>query len=236
SLMSKWEAIVPKLSNPAYTFNGMVQGAKKYKEVPYMPKLIASARQEMTRVYQTEFRRKEQIKSVIVAKCIYYKKEKKDINDKGAPEFIKIAEKWHRGKMRALLSENYIDEHLTSSSGEIDKKIEEYLENGSGWILVRIDMVYIEAYTFKRATGGSYEPTPKKLANTKCTINPDNQGLVDPETNALSEKCLQGALGCYFAHQDKPDIDHLGRRIFRAKSLKKYLDVVKLDGIPMPTP
>ena len=31
-----------------------------------MPKLIASARQEMTRVFQTEFRRKEQIKSAIV--------------------------------------------------------------------------------------------------------------------------------------------------------------------------
>ncbi|GET00114.1 hypothetical protein GLOIN_2v1480811 [Rhizophagus clarus] len=234
SLMSKWEAIVPKLSNPAYAFNGMVEGVKKYRETPYMPKLIASARQEMTRVFQTEFRRKEQIKSVIVAKGIYYRKEKKDITDNKAPSIIKIAEKWHRGKMRALLSENYIDEHLTSSSGEIDKKIEEYLENGSGWILVRIDTVYIEVYNLKRATGGSYEPTPKKLANKKSTINPDNKGLVDPETNALSEKCLQGALGCYFAYQDG-HTDNL-ERIFRATKYKPYLDVVKLDGIPMPTP
>ena len=178
--MSKWEAKVPKRSNPAYAFNDMVEGAKKYKEIPYMPKLIASARQEMTRVFQTEFRRKEQIKSAIVAKCIYYKKEK---IDKGGKKVlcIKIIEKWHRGEMRALLSENYINEHLTSSSGEIDKKIEEFLENGSNWILVRIDMVYIEAYTLRRATGGSYIPIPKRLANTKCTINPDNKGLIDPE-------------------------------------------------------
>ncbi|GES83022.1 uncharacterized protein LOC105556608 [Rhizophagus clarus] len=50
-----------------------------------------------------------------------------------------------------------------------------------------------------------------------------------------SEKCLQGALGCYFA--DKAGkTDHLGRRIFRAKSLHQYLDTVKLNGIPMPTP
>ncbi|GES77183.1 hypothetical protein GLOIN_2v1480811 [Rhizophagus clarus] len=234
SLMSKWEAIVPRLSNPAYAFNGMVEGAKKYKEIPYMPKLIASARQEMIRVFQTEFRRKEQIKSTIVAKCIYYKKEKKDRSDNSAPDIIKIAEKWHRGKMQALLSENYIDEHLTSSGGEIDKKIEEYLENGSNWILVRIDIVYIEAYTLRRTTGGSYEPTPKKLANKKSTINPDNKGLVDPETNALSEKCLQGALGCYFAYQDG-HTDNL-ERIFQATKYKPYLDVVKLDGIPMPTP
>ena len=51
SLMSKWEAKVPRRSNPAYAFNDMVEEAKKYKEIPYMPKLIASARQEMTRVF-----------------------------------------------------------------------------------------------------------------------------------------------------------------------------------------
>ncbi|GBB99069.1 hypothetical protein RclHR1_03400021 [Rhizophagus clarus] len=203
SLMRKWEAKVPRRSNPAYAFNNMVKGGKNYNEIPYMPKLIASARQEMTRVFQTEFRRKEQIN-----------------------------EKWHRGEMRALLSENYIDEHLTSSGGEIDKKIEEYLENGSNWILVRIDIVSIEVYIYSRATGGSYEPTPKKLANTKCTINPDNN---DPKTNVLSEKCLQGALGCYFAHQDG-HTDHIDWCIFRAKNLKLYLERVKLDSIPMPTP
>ncbi|GBC00512.1 hypothetical protein RclHR1_38810001, partial [Rhizophagus clarus] len=228
SLMSKWEAKVPRRSNPAYAFNDMVEGAKKYKEIPYMPKLIALARQEMTRVFQTEFRRKEQIKSAIAVKCIYYKKEK------NLP-YIKISEKWHRGEMRAFLSENYIDEHLTSSGEKIDKKIEEYLENGSKWILVRIDITNIEVYTYNRATGRSYEPTSKKLANTKCTINPDNKGLIDSETNALSEKCLQGALGCYFANQDQPNTDHL-ERIFQATKLKPYLDVVKLDGIPIPTP
>src|ERR1044071_9970516 len=145
SLMSKWEAKVPRRSNPAYAFNNMIEGVKKYKEISYMPKLMALARQEMTRVFQTEFRRKEQIKSAIVAKCIYYKKEKKGKSGKNFP-CIRISEKWHRGEMRALLSENYIDEHLTSSGGEIDKKIEEFLENGSNWILVRIDMVYIEVY------------------------------------------------------------------------------------------
>ncbi|CAB4392917.1 unnamed protein product [Rhizophagus irregularis] len=88
SLMSKWEAKVPRRSNPAYAFNDMVEGAKKYKEIPYMPKLIASARQEMTRVFQTEFKRKEQIKSAIAVKCIYYKKEKKDTTDNKAPILV----------------------------------------------------------------------------------------------------------------------------------------------------
>ena len=78
-------------------------------------------------------------------------------------------------------------------------------------------MVLIESYTLRRATGGSYKPTSKRLANTKCTINPDNKGLVDLETKALFEKCLQGALGCYFAHQDR-HTDHF-ERIFRATNI-----------------
>src|SRR5205814_1044150 len=113
--------------------------------------------------------------------------------------------------------------------------IEKYLKEESNKILLQLEMVLIESYTYRRTTGGSYEPTPKRLANTKCTINPDNKGLIDPETNALSEKCLKGTLGCYFADQNGIT-DHLGRRIFKAKCLQKYLDIVKLDGIPMPTP
>jgi len=92
SLMSKWEAKVPRRSNLAYAFNDMVEGAKKYKEILYMLKLIASARQEMIRVFQTEFRRKEQIKSAIAVKYIYYKKEKNNKSGKNFP-YIKITEK-----------------------------------------------------------------------------------------------------------------------------------------------
>ena len=136
--------------------------------------------------------------------------------------------------MRPIISEEEIDEHITNSAGEIDKHVENTLNSGSEFCLERILEISIEAYSYCRATGGSFKPTPKKLANTKCTINSDNKGLNDPETNKPSEKCLQGALGVYFAYQDG-HTEHL-ERIFRAKKLKPYLDVVKLDGIPMPTP
>ena len=45
--------------------------------------------------------------------------------------------------MRAILSENDIDEHITLSAGEIDAKIEAFLSNGSGWTLIQIEMIYI---------------------------------------------------------------------------------------------
>jgi hypothetical protein len=108
------------------------------------------------------------------------------------------------------------------------------LKEESGKILLRLEMILIESYTLRRALGGSYILTPKKLANIKCTINPDNQGLVDPVTKKLSEKCLQGALGCYFTHQDG-HINHL-ERIFQVTKYKLYLDIVKLNGILLPTP
>ena len=96
-------------------------------------------------------------------------------------------------------------------------------------------MIYINVYAYRRGTGGLCKPTSKRLANTKCTINPDNSKIIDPITGKLSDNCLMGALGYYFAEQDG-HIDHLGKWIFTAKKLKQYLDRVNLDGIPMPTP
>ncbi|GBB96236.1 hypothetical protein RclHR1_27070004 [Rhizophagus clarus] len=144
-------------------------------------------------------------------------------------------EKYHRGDMRPILLKEDIEEHITKTIGEIDVQIEGILKKGSGYILELILEIFIEIYTLRRALGGSFNPTPPKLANSKCTINPDNQGLIDPEINKPSEKCLQGALGAYFAYLDG-HTDHLGWRIFRAKNLKPYLEQVKLYGIPMPTP
>ena len=237
SLMSKWVGIVPHPEeNPAYAFNVPVFG-HEYAEAPYIPQLISASRPKIKEVLQTELHRKDQIKSAIVVKCLYLltkkDKEEREDSDDFANKVYKV--KYHRGEMRPILLEGDIDEHITLTVGEIDKQVEEALLKGSGYTLEQIEEISIEAYTLNRGTGGSFIPTPKKLANTKCTINPDNKGLIDPETNALSEKCLQGALGCYFAHQDQPDTDHL-ERIFRAKNLKPYLDIVKLDGIPMPTP
>src|SRR5271169_1065665 len=117
---------------------------------------------------------------------------KMEQKEKCKPKFPFYNQKYHSGKMRAILSENNIDEHITLTAGEIDTKIEEFLCNGSGWTLIRIEMIYINVYTFRRAVGGSYKPTTKNLANTKCTINPDNSQIKD-------DKCLKYALGIYFA-------------------------------------
>ena len=231
SLMSKWVGKVPHPEdNQAYAFIKPVAESEEYAEIPYMPQLMGLAQQKIKEVLQTELHRKDQIKSVIVVLCRY---SIVTISKDGTVSKTTV-DLHHRGKIRPILSKEEIDEHITKSAVEIDKHVENKLDSGSGYCLERILKIFIEAYPYRQATGGSFKPTPKKLANTKCTINPDNKGLNDPETNKPSEKCLQGALGVYFAYQDG-HTEHL-ERIFRAKKLKPYLDVVKLDGIPMPTP
>ena len=99
--------------------------------------------------------------------------------------------------MHVLLSENNIDQHLTQSVREIDEKIESYLKEESGKILLRLEIIFIESYIYCRANRGFYIPTPKKLANTKCTINPDNSDIIDLAIGNLTDNCLKGVLGCY---------------------------------------
>ncbi|GBB93318.1 hypothetical protein RclHR1_02150005 [Rhizophagus clarus] len=218
SLMSKWVGDVPHPEeNPAYAFNIPIFGYK-YKENPYIPQLISASRQKIKEVYQTELHRKEQIKTAIAVKCSY-SCSRREIDGSTYTDYMYL---YHRSGMRPILSEGDIDEHITRSVGELDAQVEEALLRGSGYTLEGILTIFIEVYT------------PKKLANTKCTINSDNKGLIDLKTNKLSENCLQGAIGCYFAHQDGKT-KHL-ERIFRTNNLKPYLEKVKLNDIPMPTP
>ncbi|GES95656.1 hypothetical protein GLOIN_2v1480811 [Rhizophagus clarus] len=173
SLMSKWVGKVPQPEgNPAYAFNQPIDKPEEYKNMSYMPQLMGLIRPKITEVLQTELRRKDQIKSAIVALCLY-SITKRNPDGTTVKSYI---EYYHKGGMRAILSEGDIDEHITKSAGKIDNHIEKTLKKGSGYVLEQNLEISIEAYTLRRGTGGSFIPTPKKLANTKSTINPDNKG------------------------------------------------------------
>ncbi|GET49882.1 hypothetical protein GLOIN_2v1820840 [Rhizophagus irregularis DAOM 181602=DAOM 197198] len=192
------------------------------RDIPYFPSVIADTRQKITEILESELKEKGQIKSAITILATY-------TDNSGTYKQV-----YHRGVMRVLLLKNDIDDHLTKSAVDITDKIVKFMKGGSGWKIVSIDILTIETYTYRRAEGGSYILTPKALANKKCTINPDNKDLIDPDTGLLSEKCLQGALGAYFAYKD----GHTQKleRIFRAEKFKPYLEQVNLNAIPMPTP
>src|SRR5437667_7098838 len=152
-----WEAIIPSIKNPAYAFNKCQDNEKEYADAPYMPQLIASARNQITDVLKEELHRRDQIKSAIVIKATYvrYKYIRGDVTNINNYEKT-YYHPYHRGEQHILLSENDIDDHITNSTGEIDEKIEKYLKEESGKILLQLEMVLIESYTLRRATGGSH--------------------------------------------------------------------------------
>ena len=133
-----------------------------------MPKLMSASRDAITRVIKTKLNRKDQIKSKLIVLCTY----EKTIKEEGKLPKKIYNQFYHPGKIWSILSEKDIDKHITLSAGEIDKQIDSFLNNGLGWKLIRIEMLYIETYLYRRATGGSYIPTSKNLANTKYIINP----------------------------------------------------------------
>ena len=64
---------------------------------------------------------------------------------------------------------------LDASAQKINQSFDEYLRNGSGFILETID--YLELYTaeYIPMRAKSYIPTPKSIINSKSIINIENQ-------------------------------------------------------------
>ena len=56
----------------------------------------------------------------------------------------------------------------------IKKGIDEFTSRGSGWILFRVNKLFIEIYKYDPLKGGSYKATPKIIANKKAVINVNN--------------------------------------------------------------
>ncbi|CAG8468425.1 2010_t:CDS:10 [Cetraspora pellucida] len=218
----KPQAVIPSPENIKYKFNHYVEDRNKYLEAPYMPQLIANAREQITRVLKAKLCKKDQIKTALIAQCIYSRHVSKG-KDKLKSSLTIIA--YHRSLMCVILTEKDINEHINLSISKIDNAIDTFMQKGSGMNLIRIEMLTIEAYIYQRAFGGLYISTPKKLANTKYTINPDNSEIINPVTNMLSDNCLQGALACYFANKDGYT-EHL-ERIYTKKDYKQYLDIIE---------
>src|SRR6185312_535107 len=148
--MSLWQAIIPSPENIKYRFNCYVKNPNKYLEVPYMPQLIANTREQITRVLKVELQKKDQIKTALVAQCIYHGHISKG-KDKSKISTYMIG--YHRSLMRVILTEEDINEHINLSISEIDNEIDSFMKSRSGWNLVRIEMLTIEAYTLRRAFG-----------------------------------------------------------------------------------
>ncbi|CAG8830380.1 3143_t:CDS:2, partial [Cetraspora pellucida] len=92
NLLSNWKAIVPSIKNLRYAFIKPISNHKEYNETPYMPQLLANARDKITRVFKIELNKKEHIKLALVALC-YYEKPALEIN-KDIEEMLRRGSNW----------------------------------------------------------------------------------------------------------------------------------------------
>ncbi|CAG8748136.1 6791_t:CDS:2, partial [Rhizophagus irregularis] len=221
-IMSCWQAVVPSMRNPSYNFNKEI-AEDDYGKTPYMVQMIEASHEKITEVIQTEFERKgSQLKARITAYCAY--EQRKIVQGEIS---VTYTDKYHDRETQVLLAEHSINEFLDRSAGVmIDADIEAYLNNGSGWKLLQIEMIYIEFYKYERALGGSWKETPKGLSNKKVTINPNNRATED-------NLCLGYTLGLHFLHYEN---DGIVKNPQNLSKIRPYISRINLEGIPMPTP
>ena len=113
-----------------------------------MPQFIDSARSSITNILKKELYKKDQIKSALIIHATYIKCKNKGIGNSTDIKNYDTSyyHPYHKSNMHVLFSKNDIDQHLTQSVGEINEKIESYLKEESGKILLRLEIIFIESY------------------------------------------------------------------------------------------
>ena len=107
---------------------------------------------------------KNPVKFNIIMSITMIRKDKNGVKERVTGYF--------QGSTRTLLRSSLISEMLDASAQKINQSFDEYLRNGSGFILETIDY-YTAEYIPMRAK--SYIPTPKSIINSKSIINIENQ-------------------------------------------------------------
>ena len=93
-----------------------------------------------------------------------------------------------------LLPIDNIDGALEGICSDVSRKIEEYIERGTGWVVDQLNFIDLYINRYRPLRGNSYFPTPKQLAAKKAILNIKNK----------DQKCF---LWCVLAHLHP--VDHV---------------------------
>ena len=116
-----------------------------------------------------------------------------------------------------IVAEGDIDRTINDIFDIIKKRIEEYAQNGSGWVIENVNNMVIKTVKFKPFKGGSYIPLPDWIQNKKCCINVENKD------NRCFEYSILSALYSETMGHSK-----------RVSSYSKYINTLNFDGIEFP--
>ena len=121
-------------------------------------------------------------------------------------------------KAKTITKANDIEHELSLSRQEILKRIDQWVSEGSGWVIDRIDSHYINVTTYTPLHGSSYIELPTELKNPK-------KGLINIKNK--DDECFRW---CHIRHSN-PQTEHPERI---KKEDKKMINELNYDGINFP--
>ena len=121
-------------------------------------------------------------------------------------------------KAKTITKANDIEHELSMSRQEILSVIDQWVSEGSGWVIDRIDIHYINVTTYTPLHGSSYIELPTELRNPK-------KGLINIKNK--DDECFRW---CHIRHSN-PQTEHPERI---KKEDKKMINELNYDGINFP--
>ena len=120
------------------------------------------------------------------------------------------------GGIRLILRIEDYDEAYDESIKKIWADFDKWLSNGSGWILERVENLYLNTAAYDPIYGKSYIPTPTKIAAKKAVVNVQNK----------DNQCFKWAV--------LAALHPLEENAKRVSNYKQYEDELDFTGISFP--
>ena len=152
---------------------------------------------------------KQQYKCSLIVQLAFYKPFNQTTTDWACPHF--------QSKPMVFLREEDIEPFLADAHAQLDKHVDKFTNNGSGWTLESVMSLSVNIAKYAPLKGSSYIDLPKYLKDKKAIINVKNE----------DNKCLKWAL--LSALHPAKDNPHRVNKYMQFKELR-------FTGVDFPVP
>ena len=130
----------------------------------------------------------------------------------------KVERPYFSSKPYTILSQHDIENVIAKAQSAIETNIDKWTREGSGWVVDRVETMYVNIAKYQPLTGSSYMELPKYLKKKEAIINVRNQ----------DNECLKWAL-LSARHPVKKNAQ-------RVTKYKDHENELNFTGIEFPTP
>ena len=150
-------------------------------------------------------------KFYIAVKVRFFKKDKDGHRSEDSAFF--------HGAMHTVLRKEQFEEAYQTSLQKIWKSFDIFIKNGSGWILDRVEKIFLNTYNYQPIGISSYISTPQAIVKKRAVVNVKNEN---------NKKCFEYSVLAALYH------DEIGKdQSSRPYVYKKYLGKLKGCKEPM---